>query len=124
FWRLFYPTLAAVCVLTVYGWQLVVRRRLGERALLADVSHSVWMGRYVAIAALSGGVVLFLILFTTFFKYPENPFGLYHRTLAYWMGQHAIHRIYGPFHQHMLNLAVYELPAVLLITVGVLCHLG
>jgi len=60
-------------------------------------------------------LVTFTLIFTTFWQYPESPFSLYQRTLNYWMGQNAVHRIEGPFHFHFVNLLIYELPLVLFV---------
>jgi predicted membrane-bound mannosyltransferase len=120
FWRVFYLLLIGGAVAFAYGLRIAVQRRLGGQGLLSDLWSRFWTGRFAIIASLSAGIALFIILFTTFLQYPESPFSLYHRTLAYWMGQHAIHRIYGPFHQHMLNLAVYELPGLLVLVIGLI----
>ncbi len=118
FWRAYYVLLVGACAGLGHGIQMAVEKQWGRRQLAADLAATLWRGRFAGIAALSAAFLVYLVLFTTFFKYPENPFSLVQRTLAYWMGQHAIHRIYGPFHQHMLNLAVYELPLLLLWMMG------
>lgn len=114
-WRLFYLGLAAVSLLGSALLHFGIRNRWGHRAFLQDFWSRVHAGRFYLIGALGLGFALYMVLFTTFFEHPKGPFRLYHETLAYWMGQNAQHRIRGPFHMHMVNMLVYQLPEVLLI---------
>jgi len=122
FWRVFYALLAAVSLAAGVLLRLAVRHGWGETALLARLwsglrAHWMWF-----VGALCFGFAMYMVLFTTAFHAPKGPFQIYHETLEYWMGQNAQHRIHGPFHMHMLNMAIYEtgpLLAVLIAGIGV-----
>jgi uncharacterized protein (TIGR03663 family) len=62
------------------------------------------------------GIATFVLqmLFTHFLHHPEAPHDLFKRTFDYWLGQHAEHRLKGPFHYYVSILAVYHLPELLL----------
>lgn len=108
FWRIFYVLLAAGSVSAGVLLQLAVARSWGESALLARLWSRLRADWMWLVGALGLGFALYMMFFTTFFKFPKGPFEIYHETLEYWMGQNAQHRIHGPFHMHLLNMAIYE----------------
>jgi len=67
--------------------------------------------------------IIYIIFFSTWFKHPESPFQFYKKTFQYWMGQHKEHRIKGAFHYYLPILAVYELPALLIVIGGAIAAL-
>ncbi|MBT7610419.1 MAG: TIGR03663 family protein [Bacteriovoracaceae bacterium] len=55
------------------------------------------------------GAFLFILFFSAFFNYPQGVLdGLYRKSLAYWVEQHNIDRIKGPFIYQILFLSWYE----------------
>lgn len=114
FWRLAYIGLAVGSIAAGWLVHASIRGCWGRSSVLASAWQSLVRARWAVAGAAGLAVALYLILFTTFFKFPAGPFQLYHETLAYWMGQHAQHRIRGPFHMHMLIVLIYEFPLVLL----------
>lgn len=63
-------------------------------------------------------LVVYIVVFTDFFKYPKDIFQIYRETFAYWWGQHKIHRIKGEFHYYFVLIFLYELPALLIVIIG------
>ena len=118
FWRGFYALLAVASLGAGVLLQLAVERQWGLAGLVADFWSAARESRWHILGALAGGLFLYLFLYTTAFQYPRGPLELYRDTLGYWMGQHAWHRIEGPFHMHLVNLLLYELPAVLVVLAG------
>ena len=118
FWKFFYVALFLGAFAGMWAMKLIVEKRFGHRQFLTTFWSNINKSRYYIIGALLGGLALYLAIFTTFFKHPDGPFNIYHRTLAYWVGQNEWHRIKGPFHMHAVNLLIYELPAVLVLLAG------
>ncbi len=90
-------------------------RRLGHREFVADLWRLLHASRWYLLGAIAFSIVFYLAIYTTFFKFRLGPFEIYSKTWAYWGGQHEWGRISGPFYQHMLDILVYELPAVLVV---------
>jgi uncharacterized protein (TIGR03663 family) len=67
--------------------------------------------------------IIYIILFSTWFKHPEPALGYYKKTFEYWAGQHKEHRIKGEFHFYLPILAVYDLPALLIVLAGTIVTL-
>ncbi len=116
FWRALYIGLfLGLCgVFSLFRW--AVRHRVGARQLTAAFWNRTFEARWHVLGAGSFGLFLYLWLFTTGFQHPMGFFEIYEKTWSYWGGQHEWGRIGGPFHQHLLNMLLYELPAVLLVT--------
>ncbi len=112
-WRFFYGALLLGSVSLGYILQVIVEHEWGRRKLALSIWQSIVRSRHIVIGSLAGAFLLYMILFTTGFKNPMGPFEIYKKTLQYWMGQNAMHRIRGPFHMHLVNLLVYELPLML-----------
>lgn len=67
--------------------------------------------------------IIYIILFSVWFKHPKPAFSYYKETFEYWAGQHKEHRIKGPFHFYLPILAIYDLPALLIVMAGVIVSL-
>lgn len=119
FWRAFYGMLAAASLAAGFLLQRAVERGWGQSSLLADCWLALRSCRWAIAWGLLGGFGIYMVLYTTGFQYPKGPFALYRETLGYWMGQHAWHRIEGPFHMHLVNLAVYEWPSLVVASIAV-----
>ncbi|MCI5071631.1 TIGR03663 family protein [bacterium] len=71
--------------------------------------------RYIKISFLIAiPIVIFSLLYSGFGQHwPGVLDGLYREMLPYWINQHKIQRIRGPFHYYLPLLLQYELPVVL-----------
>ncbi|MCB2156350.1 glycosyltransferase family 39 protein [bacterium] len=118
FWRFFYIALIVGSFVGMWVVKQIVERRIGHRQFLTTFWSNINKSQFFIYGALLAGLAFYLAMFTTFFKHPDGPFNIYHRTLGYWVGQNEWHRIRGPFHMHGVNLLVYELPAVLTLFAG------
>lgn len=117
-WRLFYllgPLAPCVVALAVAAG---INGQWGRNHALAVFADAFHRARWAIGATMTAGLFAYLALFSTGFQHPLGPFQIARETLAYWMGQHAMHRIEGPFHMHGVNLLVYELPLALLFAGG------
>jgi predicted membrane-bound mannosyltransferase len=115
FWRMVYVAVPLAALGFGFALRRAVARGWGNGALVRGLWADLWRARYWILGACAFGFFVYQFLFSTAFKFPRGPFEFYHRTLAYWMGQHAMHRLEGPFHMHMVNMAIYETPQVLLV---------
>lgn len=115
FWRLFYGSLFTGLFILFGILGYLIRKRIGAREFLGSFWVRVYTARFHIAGALGLGLLIYLWVFTTGFKYPTGVFEIYRKTWSYWGGQHEWGRIGGPFHQHMLNMLVYELPSVLIV---------
>ncbi len=71
------------------------------------------------------GFLLFTLIFCTLYStFFTNPGGildaLYRRMIPYWIEQNKIQRIKGPFDYYLPMLAIYELPLLFVLSLGVL----
>jgi predicted membrane-bound mannosyltransferase len=115
FWLAFYGALLGGALLVAGVLHVAIRQRLGHHEVLVSLWRRVHAARYYLGAAACASLFLYLWIYTTAFEHRIGVFEIYARTWSYWGGQHEWGRIYGPFHQHGVNLLLYELPAVLLI---------
>lgn len=102
---------------------VAIRRGWGEERLLRR--FFILLGEYYwyLLSGLLISCIIYLCLFTGWFKHPESALSLYKRTFEYWGKQHKEQRISGPFHFYLTLLAIYELPALLIVIGGVLASL-
>ncbi len=116
FWGLFYSGL--FIALLAVGWiaKLAVDHRAGRTEFLAKLWADLHRGRWYVLGALLFSVAFYVATYTTFMFKRIGFFEIYSQTWSYWGGQHEWGRIGGPFHQHPLNLLIYETPAVLIIS--------
>src|SRR5262249_51958603 len=52
-------------------------------------------------------LVIWIAMYTAFFRYPEDWFAI-PKAVKYWIGQHSIARIPGPWYYYFPQLAYYE----------------
>ncbi len=115
FWRLFYAALFIGTLIAGFVLKVAVDHRIGRTEFLPSIWKRIYDARYYLLGALAFSAAFYLAIYTTFFKFEIGFFEIYQDTWAYWGGQHELGRIQGPFHQHMLNILVYELPAALIV---------
>jgi predicted membrane-bound mannosyltransferase len=115
FWRLFYVGLLVGSLLLFAAIRLFIVQRIGHREFLTSLWRRVHAARFHLAGALFLSVFWYLYIYTMAFEHRLGFFEIYAKTWSYWGGQHEQGRIAGPFHQHTLNLLIYELPAVLMI---------
>ncbi|MBX7246267.1 MAG: TIGR03663 family protein [Candidatus Sumerlaeaceae bacterium] len=105
------------------------RRPLGRRGVLHYFVRVIYNARWTILAALSLATLVFATLFTTWYTVTEGPdflgkvrvltpLQLYKNTWDYWIDQHKLHRIKGPFHYYLPLLFMYELPALVIVLRG------
>lgn len=103
----------------VFGLWVFAERALGERPLWAGLRKTVSTTvrsiseRFGALLT-AGFVFLFIwaLMYTAFARYREDWFAI-GKAVKYWMGQHAIARIQGPWYYYFPHLAYYETGTVL-----------
>ncbi|MCC7392074.1 hypothetical protein IT571_06910 [Candidatus Sumerlaeota bacterium] len=114
-WRIVYAGMF-VGLLTVFSiLKTAYERRLGQRDVVRAACERIHAARWGLAGGMALGFFCYLFIFTTFFRNPIGPFEIFAKTWAYWGGQHEWGRIGGPFHQHLLNIAIYETPSLLLV---------
>ncbi len=114
-WAAVYSGLTVLSIAVALMLSFIKKNGLGERACLNSLSSRIAISRWHLTGAILLGLVVYLWIFTTGFKYETGFFEIYTKTWSYWGGQHEWGRIGGPFHQHLLNMLVYELPAILIV---------
>ena len=100
-----------------------IRKGVGEDRLLRRFFLQLGGCYWYIVIGLCASYILYIILFSTWFKHPEPAFSFYKKTLAYWAGQHKEHRIKGEFHFYLPLIAIYNLPALLIVLGGTLASL-
>ena len=97
-----------------YGLWALLERTVPVRprapAFQAAVKHAVdWTSRRLPWLLAAGAVFLLIWtgMYTAFGKYPEDWFAI-PKAVKYWMGQHAIARIPGPWYYYFPLLLYYE----------------
>ncbi|CAN5275964.1 hypothetical protein BH09SUM1_BH09SUM1_05660 [soil metagenome] len=118
FWRLFYVGAFAGLFIAFAATRVAVTHRIGRTEFLTRAWRRVHEARFHIVGALAAGLAMYVLIYTTFFFNPIGVFDIYGRTWSYWGGQHEWGRIGGPFHQHMLNIALYETPALLIVLIA------
>jgi uncharacterized protein (TIGR03663 family) len=119
------PTVYVLCLIVAANW----RRPIGRHAVLHYFVRVVTLNRWIILSAFAASVLLFTVLFTTWFTHVRGkdfwgnevlltPLQIYKNTWDYWWDQHKLHRIKGPFHYYLPILFLYELPAILLVLRG------
>jgi predicted membrane-bound mannosyltransferase len=114
-WKKFYLGLFLGTFLIAGLIKVFVEFRVGRSEFLTRLWQRIHETRWYLLGAIAFSFVFYLVIYTTFFQHKIGVFDIYRKTWAYWGGQHEIGRISGPFHQHILNLMLYEAPAVLII---------
>ncbi|GAK51035.1 hypothetical protein U14_02277 [Candidatus Moduliflexus flocculans] len=67
---------------------------------------------------------IYIILYTTVFTHPQGLWDGIYRTWTYWLEQHNMQRIKGPYHYYLSYLFLYEFPALALGFGGVLISIS
>ncbi len=96
-----------------FGLWLFLEQVLGQKPRTAALRTTVrvtvdWVSRRF-VALLCAGIVFLLIwalMYTAFGRYPADWFAI-GKAVKYWMGQHAIARIPGPWYYYFPHLAYY-----------------
>lgn len=115
FWRGAYAGVFVALLAGCWVLRICVEKRIGAREWASALWARMHAARWHLLGALVLGCVLYHALFTMFFAAPLGFFEIYAKTWAYWGGQHEWGRIRGPFHMHLLNMVVYEMPSVLVV---------
>lgn len=115
FWRMFYLGLGLGLFLLFALVKMAIDRRIGHREVLVETWRRVYEVRWYLIGGLAFCAWFYQAIYTTFFQHRIGFFEIYSQTWSYWGGQHEWGRIGGPFHQHLLNIAIYETPALLIV---------
>ncbi len=69
-----------------------------------------WLGAFVLAS------IVFIFLFSSMGSHWDGVLdGLYRKMIPYWVKQHSIQRIKGPFHYYIPYLVLYELPLLLIL---------
>ncbi len=123
-WRLFYGVGFLTTLAGLFLAKIAIREELGYREVLARLWSGLARNRWWFAAAAALALVLYLGVFTTWLEHPRGPFQIYRDTFSYWVTQHALHRLRGPFHYYMVILMIYEMPAILLVLGGWFYALG
>lgn len=115
FWTLFYAALLIGTTVAAFAVKFSAEQRIGRTEFLTNFWRRIHENRWFILGGIAFSIAFYLLIYTTFLKHEIGFFQIYRDTWAYWGGQHEIGRIKGPFHQHMLNMFVYEFPAVLVV---------
>jgi len=78
--------------------------------------------KYWGLGGFAAGFLLFFLLYSNYGVYIDGfQDGLYRTGFSYWLGQHALERIKGPFSIHLLMMGWYELATftIILVALGV-----
>ncbi len=114
-WRVFYGGLFGGLLLLFSAMRFCANRHIGFREFPLALWSRVHSARWHLVGVAGLGLFVYMFIFTTGLRFPLGPFETFSNTWSYWGGQHEWGRIGGPFHQHLLNLVVYEMPSVLTI---------
>lgn len=115
FWRLVYAALLLGSIAFGFLLRAMVVHRIGHAEFVVSFWRRLYANRFHFIGGICLSIFAYIWIYTMGFTQKLGVFEIYSKTWAYWGGQHEWGRIGGPFHQHGVNLLLYELPAVLLI---------
>jgi len=107
-----------------FFWDFFVRRKFD--GMLVQTVRYVVKHEGQLFFGLFSAIFVFVYFYTSGYRYSAGILdGLYRKSLFYWMNQHSIERIPGPFMFHVYQLSWYELLFVLaVIFQGVLLYLS
>jgi len=95
-------------------YEFLIARARGEASYLWKLGNNLKKRSSELLLGLASGALVFVALFSANFRYPEGILdGLYRKVFPYWLNQHKIQRLDGPFSYHLFTLSLYELPIVL-----------
>lgn len=95
-----------------------IKNNYGTSKLSSRFYNMIIANRYYLIAGILIGMVLYVVLFTTFLTNRKGFFQIYKETFGYWWGQHKEHRIKGAFHYYMPILLIYEFLPLFIVLAG------
>ena len=100
-----YMTLAIITMYLVCEQLIKTFHGDSENTCLNKIIHYIKKNPLPVIMALIIGALIYVILYSAFFKYPRGILdGIYRKSLSYWIHQHNIERIKGPFIYQFLVL--------------------
>jgi len=80
-----------------------------------------WSDKYDFFIAIFLGIILYVTLYTTCFTNLKGFIdGLFRESFKYWWVQNKLQRLKGPFHYYIPLLFIYEFPALLFCTAGLI----
>ena len=95
-------------------FELLVCRLLRRRSLIRKLFGAFAERKGELACAIVLGPLVFCSLYSANFRYSQGILdGLYRKVFPYWLEQHHIQRLDGPFSFHLLVLCLYELPILL-----------
>lgn len=77
---------------------------------------------WATLLGLALAAFIIVTLFTSFYKFMEHWDGI-PEAIVYWSGEHAKHRIEGPWHFHLLHMSIYELPFLIYFVVSIVMQM-
>ena len=102
----------------LYICNRIIKGGYGEERLLRRFFLLLGDHFWYLVMGLAFASIIYIVLFSTWFKHPKSALSYYKETFEYWMGQHKEQRIKGDFHFYLPLLAIYELPALLIVLFG------
>jgi len=104
FWQYFGVVFLIAVLTPLFCWIRTNIQKDQDRRLLVtrlwELLARQWLFLILGICV---SLVVYIVVFTDFFRYPKDIFKIYRDTFAYWWGQHKIHRIKGEFHYYSDN---------------------
>jgi len=92
-----------------------------EEHVFNNVIKKLCNDKYDFFIAILIGIIIYVTLYTTFFTNLKGLLdGLFRESFKYWWEQNKLHRLKGPFHYYIPILFIYEFPALLFCTIGMI----
>lgn len=89
--------------------------KIKQTPLAVKISRNIRKNWIHFLLALAIGIFLFCYFYSAGFRYPAGILdGLYRKSFLYWLNQHGMERIKGPFSFQLLTLAWYEFAFILI----------
>lgn len=122
---LLFLALVPLCLFVMAHYQ----RPHGATGMLHYLLRLAWARRWIILCGVAISVAFYATIFTTYFTNTRGqdfwgrdvlltPLQIYKNTWDYWIDQHKLHRIKGPFHYYWPLLLMYELPLVAVVAAG------
>ena len=104
-----YVSLAILLGYLVFEWGFNAVVHRDSSSGLLQIGRYVWRHKWAALVAAALSALVYCYLFSAGFRYPKGILdGLWRESLSYWIKQHSIERIEGPFLFHFYSLSWYE----------------
>jgi len=92
-----------------------------EECVFNNFIKKPYKDKYDFFIAILIGIIIYVTLYTTFFTNLKGFLdGLFRESFKYWWEQNKLHRLKGPFHYYIPILFIYEFPALLFCTIGMI----